>query len=135
MLSGVVSIYGFFVVIFFGARIFGGDRPGFGDTIEGVVVSYGVWSLTMLALGSLTYEIVQEAQQGTLEQLGMSPSGLSQVLVARVLTSLVVYFGIWVALFVLMMATSGRWLNIDVISVLPLITLTILGVFGLGFLL
>ncbi|MGH2759964.1 MAG: ABC transporter permease [Actinomycetota bacterium] len=135
MLSGVVSIYGFFVVIFFGARIFGGDRPGFGETIEGVVVSYAVWSLTMLALGSLTYEIVQEAQQGTLEQLGMSPFGLSHVLVARVLTSLVVYFGIWVALFVLMMATSGRWLNVDVVSVLPLIALTILGVFGLGFLL
>jgi ABC-2 type transport system permease protein len=135
MLSGVVSIYGFFVVIFFGARIFGGDRPGFGDTLEGVVVSYAVWALTMLALGSLTFEITQEAQQGTLEQLGMSPFGLAHVLVARVLTSIVVYFGIWVVLFVVMMATTGRWLNVDVVSTLPLVVITVLGVLGLGFLL
>lgn len=134
-LSGVVSIYGFFVVIFFGARIFGGDRPGFGETLEGVVVSYAVWALTMLALGSLTFELTQEAQQGTLEQLGMSPFGLAPVLVARVLTSIVVYFGIWVALFVVMMATTGRWLNVDVVSTLPLIVVTVLGVLGLGFLL
>jgi len=134
-LSGVVSIYGFFVVIFFGARIFGGDRPGFGDTLEGVVVSYAVWALTMLALGSLTFELTQEAQQGTLEQLGMSPFGLAPVLVARALTSIVVYFGIWVALFVVMMATTGRWLNVDVVSTLPLVVVTVLGVLGLGFLL
>jgi ABC-2 type transport system permease protein len=135
MLSGVISIYGFFVVIFFGAKIFGGDRPGFGETLEGVVVSYAVWALTVLALGSLTFELTQEAQQGTLEQLGMSPFGLVHVLVARIFTSLVVYFFIWTAMFVLMMATSGRWLNIDVVSVLPLLIVTLLGVIGMGFVL
>lgn len=135
MLSGVISIYGFFVVIFFGAKIFGGDRPGFGDTLEGVVVSYAVWALTLLALGSLTFELTQEAQQGTLEQLGMSPFGLTHVLVARIFTSLVVYFGIWSAMLVLMMATSGRWLNIDAISAAPLLAATLLGVIGMGFVL
>ena len=135
MLSGMVSIYGFFVVIFFGARLFGGVRPGIGETLEGVVVSYAVWAFTMLALGALTFELTQEAQQGTLEQLGMSPFGLISVLVARVFTSLVVYFVIWSAMLVLMMATSGKWLNIDVVSLLPLLVVTMLSVVGIGFVL
>ncbi len=135
LVGGIVTIYGFFVVIFFGARIFGGDRPGFGETLEGVVVSYAVWTLTVLSLGALTFELTQEAQQGTLEQLSMSPFGLSRVLVARVFTSVAAYFVIWAAMFVLMMATSGRWLNIDVVSVLPLLAVTLLSVIGMGFVL
>jgi ABC-2 type transport system permease protein len=133
MISGVVSIYGFFIVIFFGAKLFGGDRPGLGHTLEGVVVSYALWALTVLSLGALTFDLTQEAQQGTLEQLGMSPFGLSRVLIARVFTSIVAYFAIWVAMLVLMMATSGKWLNLDVPSVLPLVIVTLLGVIGIGF--
>lgn len=135
MVSGIATIYGFFLVIFFGARIFGGDRPGFGETLEGVVVSYAVWALTVLALGALTFELTQEAQQGTLEQLGMSSFGLVQVLVARVLTSLLVYFAVWSVLLIAMMATSGRWLHLDVVTVVPLLAATLLGVVGLGFVL
>lgn len=135
MVSGMVSVYGFFVVIFFGARLFGGDRPQFGETLEGLVVSYAVWAFTILALGALTFEIVQEAQQGTFEQLGMSPFGLVHVLVARVFTSLVVYFVIWSTMLVLMMATSGKWLHIDVVSLVPLLALTLLGIVGIGFVL
>ena len=134
-ISGLVSIYGFFVVIFFGARIFGGNQPGFGENIEGLVVSFGMWALTVLALGVITFELTQEAQQGTLEQLGMSPFGLVRVLVARLFTHVLVYLSIWIVLLVLMMATTGRWLNIDVVSVLPLLAVTLLGVFGLGFVL
>jgi ABC-2 type transport system permease protein len=134
-ISGLISIYGFFLVIFFGAKIFGGDQAGFGESIEGVVVSYGMWAITMFALGSLTYDLTQEAQLGTLEQLGMSPFGLVRVLVARAFTSLATYVAMWVALLVVMMATTGRWLHIDVISIVPLLAVTIVGVIGVGFLL
>jgi ABC-2 type transport system permease protein len=133
--SGLISIYGFFLVIFFGAKIFGGDQAGFGEDIEGIVVSYGMWAITMFALGSLTYDLTQEAQLGTLEQLGMSPFGLVRVLVARAFTSLASYVVMWAALLVLMMATTGHWLNIDVVSVVPLLAVTIVGVVGVGFLL
>ena len=134
-LSGLISIYGFFLVIFFGAKIFGGDQAGFGESIEGVVVSYGMWAITMFALGSLTYDLTQEAQLGTLEQLGMSPFGLVRVLIARAFTSLASYIVMWVGLLVVMMATTGRWLNIDVLSVVPLLAVTIVGVIGVGFVL
>jgi ABC-2 type transport system permease protein len=134
-ISGLVTIYGFFLLLFFGAKAFGAGRPGFGNTLAAVVVSFAVWSLTVFALGTMTFELTQEAQLGTLEQLGMSPFGLVHVLLARVLTMLCVYFGMMVVLLVLMMATTGRWLNVAPLSTLPIILLTILGVMGMGFVL
>jgi ABC-2 type transport system permease protein len=134
-LSSVLSIYGFFVVIFLGAKLFGGDRPGFGHTLEGVVVSYALWAFTILSLGSLTFELTQEATEGTLEQLGMSPFGLVRVLLARVASSLVVYFVVWSGLLLVMMTTTGKWLNLDVVSVVPLLFVTLVGMIGVGFVL
>jgi ABC-2 type transport system permease protein len=133
--SGLVMIYGFFLLLFFGAKVFGGGRQGFGDTLAAVIVSFAVWTLTVMALGTLTFELTQEAQLGTLEQLSMSPFGLVQVLVARIVTMLTIYFGMMVVLLVLMMATTGRWLNLAPLSTLPLIALTTIGVIGLGFML
>ena len=133
--SGFVTIYGFFLILFFGAKALGGRSPGFGNTLSGLVVSFALWSLVTFSLSSLTFELVQEAQLGTLEQLGMSPFGLVRVLLARVLTQLVIYFGIMAVLLVLLMATTGRWLTVAPLSTLPILVLTILGVEGLGFVL
>ncbi len=134
-ISGMITIYGFFLLLFFGAKTFGGGRPGFGNTLAAVIVSFALWSFTTFCLSTLTFELTQEAQLGTLEQLGMSPFGLVQVLMARVLTLLVVYFGMMVVLLVLMMATTGRWLSVAPGSTLPILFFTILGVIGLGFVL
>jgi ABC-2 type transport system permease protein len=134
-LSGLLTIYAFFVVLFVGARLFGGGNPGFGETLSGMVVSYGVWAMTMFALQSLTFELTQEAQMGTLEQLSMSPFGLVSVLVARVFTNIVVYFGMYVCLLVVMMATTGKWLNLNPISTLPVLLVTLVGIVGVGFVL
>lgn len=134
-LSGLLTIYAFFVVLFFGARLFGGSNPNFGDTLSGMVVSYGIWAMAMFSLSSLTFELTQEAQLGTLEQLSMSPFGLPRVFVARVFTNVVVYFGMFVLLLVVMMATTGKWLNLSPVSTLPLLLITLLGVIGVGFVL
>ena len=91
-LSGIVTIYGFFLILFFGARVFGGDRPGFGDTLSGVIVSYALWALTMFALGSLTYDLTQEAQLGTLEQLMVTPASPVAVVLGKLLPYLVLAF-------------------------------------------
>ncbi|MEX0873733.1 MAG: hypothetical protein WD646_11710 [Actinomycetota bacterium] len=133
--AGVVSIYGFFVIIFLGAKLFGGNTPGFGDTLSGVVVSYALWALVIFSLGAVTFELIQEAQLGTLEQLGMSAFGLPRVLVARALTGLVVQVTIVAGLLTVMMATTGRWLNIDLVSIVPLLAVTLLGIIGFGFVL
>lgn len=131
--SSIVMLYGFFLMLFLGAKVFGGGRSGFGDTLAAVVVSFAVWTITIMALGTLTQEVTQEAQLGTLEQLGMSPFGLVNALLARCLTMLTIYFGMMVVLLVSMMATTGRWLNLEPLSTLPILAFTTLGVVGLGF--
>lgn len=134
-MSGLVTIYGFFLILFFGAKVFGGDHPNFGTTLSQVIVSYALWALTMFTLSALGYDLVQEAQLGTLEQVSMSPFGLAHVLVARVFSTMFTYLGVWIVLFVLMMATTGRWLHIDVPSVLPIVLLSMGGIIGVGFVL
>lgn len=134
-ISGLLTIYGFFLILFFGAKALGGGRPGFGNTLSGLVVSYALWSLVTFSLSGLTFELIQEAQLGTLEQLGMSPFGLARVLFARVASQLVIQFAMMSFLLVVLMATTGRWLKVAPLSTLPVLALTVLGVEGLGFVL
>lgn len=131
--SGIVTLLGFFVMLFLGARAVGGQIDGFGDTLSSMVVAYAVWAFALTAYQNLTNGVVMEAQQGTLEQLAMSPFGLVRVLFGHVAAGLVFNFGVTTVLLVLMMSVSGRWLNIDLLSVIPLALVTIVGIVGVGF--
>lgn len=131
--SGIVTLLGFFVMLFLGARAVGGQLPGFGDTLSSIVVAYAVWAFAISAYQNLTNAVVLEAQQGTLEQLAMSPFGLVRVLLGHVAAGLVFNFGVTTVLLVLMMGVTGRWLNIDLLSVIPLAFATIIGIVGVGF--
>jgi ABC-2 type transport system permease protein len=92
-----------------------------------------IWIFAIFAYSELSWVLLQEAQQGTLEQLSMSPVGLGKVLLSR-LSAAVVYHLLIVTLFLfMMMVSTGKWLNLDILSILPLILLTISGVLGIGF--
>lgn len=132
-LSGVFTLFGFFVLLFLGARAVGGRAPGFGETLEGLVVAYAVWTIAIFAYFSLVQSLVQEAQQGTLEQLAMSPVGLIRVLLGQVAAGLSFQLVMMAVLLVLMMSVTGKWLHIDVVSILPLLLVTLVGLVGLGF--
>lgn len=131
--SGIVTLFGFFVMLFLGARAVGQQIPGFGDTLSSIVVAYAVWSFAVGAYQNLVNAIVMEAQQGTLEQLAMSPFGLVRVLFGHVAAGLVFNFGVVTVLLLLMMSVSGQWLNIDLLSVVPLAFVTVIGIVGVGF--
>lgn len=131
--SGMVTLLGFFVMLFLGARAVGNQIPGFGDTLSSIVVAYAVWAFAVAAYQNLTNAVITEAQQGTLEQLAMSPFGLVRVLFGHVAAGLVFNLGVTSVLLVLMMSISGRWLHIDVVSVVPIALVTIVGIVGVGF--
>lgn len=132
-LSGILTLFGFFVMLFLGARAVGGRAPGFGETLEGIVVAFAVWTIAIFAYQSLVQGLVMEAQQGTLEQLAMSPVGLVRVLLGQVAAGLAFQLVMMSVLLVLMMGVTGKWLHIDVVSILPLLLVTLLGLVGLGF--
>jgi ABC-2 type transport system permease protein len=98
-----------------------------------MVVGLTVCYLTIYAYAELSLVLVQDAQQGTLEQLSMSPLGLGRVLIARIFAALTFRVIIMFALLILMMATTGRWLSVDVATIVPLLILTVASAQGVGF--
>ena len=135
-LSGIITIYIVFLIIFYGAKaLLGGGSalPSFGNTLSGIVVGFMVWTFALFAYSDLSWAMIQEAQQGTLEQLYMTPLGFGWVAIFRVIATFIFNALIVILILFLMMASSGRWLHLDFLSLTPLILLTVAGVYGIGF--
>lgn len=134
-LSMIITMFLVFLIIFYGAMaLLGGVTPtDSGDTLEGIVVGFMVWTFALVAYANLSWGMIEEAQQGTLEQLYMSPLGFGWVNIFRVAANFIVNALMVIVVLLLMMATTGKWLNLDVPSLIPLILLTVAGAYGIGF--
>jgi ABC-2 type transport system permease protein len=133
LLSGIVLFYIFFLMLFLGARSFGGESVRTGDTLSAIAVGFVVFVVAQQSYQSIGQQLLTESTGGTLEQLAMSPVGLRRVLLfdfAAQTMLLVVSLG--VVIFPIM-ATTGRWLHLDPVRVIPLVVVTMTGVVGLGF--
>ena len=129
----LVSAYMIFLLIFLGAQSLTKNTMIFGETLSGIVIGFMLWFFAVFAYSGVTSFLIQEAYQGTLEQLAMSPFGLDRVLLLRVCISLLFNLGISLFLLVAMMISTNKWLHLDFFSLLPLLILTIGGVLGIGF--
>lgn len=130
--SGLVTMYIVFCLLFFGAQSLGG-AVDLGDTLEGLVVGYFVWMVAIMAYSDLSWHLLNEAQVGTLEQMYLTPSGFHWVNAAFLLSNLLIQLVLLSIILALMMVTSGQRLVIDVFSMLPLLLLTMASVYGVGF--
>jgi ABC-2 type transport system permease protein len=133
LIAGVFSLLVVFFVIFYGAKWIAGGNPSFGDTEAGIIMGFVLWSFIIFAFSDLTWDFINEAQQGTLEQLYMSPLGFGWVSTSYILTFLVINLTLTFSILFSIMAITGKWLNMDFASLLPLMLLTIWGVYGFGF--
>jgi ABC-2 type transport system permease protein len=131
-ISGILTLYMMFAIVFFGAKGMGAGQSNLGHTLEGIVVGFFIWSMSVSAYSEMTWQLMSEAQQGTLEQLYLSPFGFTLVAFSRVLTSMVLNVSVNSVPLVLMLVTSGKLLNLDVVSVVALLIPTLLGVYGIG---
>ncbi len=120
-----------FGVIFFGGRAVAG--AAITDSIEGIIVGYLLWTMSVAAYGGLSWGVAREAQWGTLEQLFMSPFGFGPVMAVKTIVNVLEAF-LWGAVtLVVMMAVTGRWLAIDPLTVVPLVALSLAPAVGIGF--
>ncbi|MCI2426462.1 ABC transporter permease, partial [Candidatus Acetothermia bacterium] len=110
MLSALISIYILFLLIFLGVRALGGGAPGFGGTLDAIVVGFLVWIFALFTYGNFAGGMIREAQEGTLEQLYMSSVGFIWVSLFRSMSSFLITLIFNITLLILMMATTGRWL-------------------------
>ncbi|GEM84592.1 ABC transporter permease [Meiothermus hypogaeus] len=105
-----------------------------GSGLEALIVSFVLWYLAVIGLGSMAWGIQTEAQVGTLEQLWLTPHGLWRVLVARVAAFATLQLVLTGILLAAMLLLTGRRLFVPPESLLAALPF-LLGVNGLGFVL
>lgn len=138
-ITQMVSVYFLFLVVFFGARgitaAVGGSPIALGDTLDATIVGFFLWFLALASYAELAYSIMNEARLGTLEQLMMSPFGFRWVAVFEVAASTVTSLVMSGFVLAAMLVTTGRQLQIDFITIVPLLLLVTVTAFGMGFML
>ncbi|WP_247003373.1 ABC transporter permease [Halosolutus gelatinilyticus] len=122
----------FFLMLFYGGRELGG--AAFDDSLGGLIVGFFLFTITVTAYSALAWNVTREAQWGTLEQLFLSPHGFGTVFVVKTIVNLIESFCWGFAMLAAMMLISGRFLTVDVATVVPIATLAVLSVVGVGFL-
>ncbi len=132
-ISAIVTVYMVFLLFFLGYKYVGGNQTTFTRTTEGFIVGFFIWTYSIAAYSTLSWGIIQEARTGTLEQLYMTPLGFETVSIYTVISNFI-WSIVWVLpVLILMMVTTGRFLHFDIMTLIPLLILTIAGGYGIGF--
>jgi ABC-2 type transport system permease protein len=119
-----------FSAVFFGGQAIGG--PSFSESLSGIVVGFFLWSLASTAFQSLSSSITGEARLGMLEHLFMSVHGIKRVITAKAIAQLFFNSFYSVVFLVIMLVVSGETLNLDLLTLLPVLALTLSSVVGAG---
>ncbi|MUK90783.1 ABC transporter permease [Ornithinibacillus sp. L9] len=128
----LLTMYFLFLAMFAGIQIIG-DPSSQDVHTQFVIVNYIFWSLSLIVVQDIGWQITTEAAQGTLEQLSMSPMGVWKIMLMRLIATVLANIIIIIVLLYLSMLTTGQWLNIDVITLVPIFVLTLISMFGLGY--
>jgi ABC-2 type transport system permease protein len=126
----VVSLF-FFGLLFVGGTMLAGQALS--ESIEGIVVGYFLWTLSVGAYSSISNDIGSEAQWGTLERHVMTPFGFAPVALFKGLAKVVRTFLVSSIILAAMILMTGTTLSLDVFTIVPVAVLSITSVLGLGF--
>ncbi|QLC35722.1 ABC transporter permease (plasmid) [Halarchaeum sp. CBA1220] len=120
----------FFALMFYGGTLVAGEA--FSDSIEGLIVGYFLWTLSLGAYSGIMNDIQSEASWGTLERHFMTPFGFGPVVLAKSIAIVFRTFMTSAVILVVMLLVTGTGLNLNLVTVLPVATLTLAGALGLG---
>jgi ABC-2 type transport system permease protein len=130
-IGGIVITTSVFYGLFLSSSYIAGPGFKFGNRLDAIIVGYVLWALVLFIVVSISGTLQREAQTGTLEQLFISPYGASRVFLLRALADLLFQMILIVAIIVIIMALTGRWLSFPPSLVLPLLSL-VLGTYGIA---
>ena len=130
-IGGVVIALFFFGLLFYGGRMVAGRALT--DSIEGIIVGYFLWTLSVGAYSSISNDIGSEVQWGTLERHVMSPFGFAPVALLKGVAKIVRTFLTSSLILLVMLVMTGTTLELPVFTVLAVSVLSITSVLGLGF--
>lgn len=127
-LLGFIVIFG---VIVFGGEALAGDAVT--DSIEGIIIGYFLWMLSINSFSSIANEMRAEANWGTLERLALTPFGFGPLMLVKSVGKLLISLLTSSVVLVAMLLLTRQVLHIDVVTVVPILVLTVLSAFGCGF--
>ena len=133
-LGGFLTLYLYFLLMFAGYKGLTEGSVKYGGVLEGLVVGYTLWILVTSVYEEVAYTILTEAREGTLEQLYMSIHGFGWVMGMKMLAKIIIEIIFVSAVLFVLMLTTNRYLNLDVISLAIIIIFILLSVLGVGFL-
>lgn len=132
-LGGMITLYVIFLLLIGGYRGFNALSGVAGDTVESLVVGYVIWLFMLVTYQDVAYTLRTEAQEGTLEQLYMSVHGLGWVMSSKVIAGFFVNLILIAVMLTAALLTTGISLNVDLLSLTPVVVGTLLGSVGIGF--
>lgn len=127
----IIGQFVFFALIFFGGQAVAG--PAFSGSIEALIIGYFLWTLSGQSYQGVVNIITREASWGTLERHFISPFGFKQVLLAKVAARVLRVTLLSVIVLLLMMILTRTWLELHLLTVVPILALTVLSIIGFGF--
>jgi ABC-2 type transport system permease protein len=130
-IGGIVVSLFFFGLLFYGGEMVAGRALT--DSLEGIVVGYFLWTLSVGAYSSISNDIGSEVQWGTLERHVMTPFGFAPVALLKGVAKLVRTFVTSAIILAVMLAITDTALQVPVLTVVVVAGLSIVSVLGLGF--
>lgn len=123
----VIMFYG----LFLGADYMAGPSANFSERLDGIVIGYAAWMLTVGVFNGIGGDIQQEIQVGTLEQIFIAKRSFLTVTLVRALANLAINVVLTTVMLLAIMALTGTWLTFTTKIILPL-TIVIITAIGLG---
>jgi ABC-2 type transport system permease protein len=129
--GGIVISLLFFGFLFYGGRLLAGRAVA--DSIEGIVVGYFLWTLSVGAYSSVSNDIGAEVQWGTLERHITTPFGFAPVALLKGVAKVVRTFLTSAVVLAAMLLLTGTTLELNALTVVVVAGLAVTSVLGLGF--
>ncbi|AXR79343.1 ABC transporter permease [Natrarchaeobaculum sulfurireducens] len=129
-IGGIVISLFFFGVLFYGGQMVAGQALT--DSIEGIIVGYFLWTLSVGAYSSISNDISSEVQWGTLERHVMTPFGFAPVALLKGVAKIVRTFLTSAIILAVMILLTGSTLQLHLLTIFVVATLSIVSVLGLG---
>ncbi|MDY6819942.1 MAG: ABC transporter permease [Halobacteriales archaeon] len=127
-----ITLYFVFLLLVVGGQALAPET--FAESTSGIIVGYLLWTMAIGAYSALSWDLIRESQWGTLEQLFLSPVGFGRVTVLTVAVNLLESFLWGAGILLLMLQTTGTTIQVDLLTVVPVILLTLASAIGIGFL-
>lgn len=131
--SGLVIMFVTFYALVMGAQYMAGAQFQLGERLDGFILGYWMWNLTIMAFSYTATAVRMEAAAGTLEQIYLSPHGTIKIFTVRCIASIGISIGTSTIMLIILLLLLDRRLSFPPLLIVPLLTM-MMASYGIGLL-